>query len=419
MNEQGNYQGHRNNVDGEVFRLISPEYASGSRSISLILSGSTNSTNSGETGFDLNRDYIQNESYVLWGVGIEHQGVVDYRETLQNCSEVWIPILDPSGSVHELRFEVGFRTSYSGSTYLWNTGSSVIVSGSWIVDGIHIAEQDPFAEYDNNHQELDYTCILPGADQSVIFVDYIPKNFEYNGTYNALLNNANTAHQVRFFHSSGSARVKNFVVDDHKNPALGGLDTGEVAVSGGWSRRIDQRINYLASFSASAATAKYSSTETGSLILQTLDLAFLNFRAVSASVYVDRERAEVIQRIEDVWSNMQENNTDDSEVVYFAPLCELVKDWESGDGWAGDPAARIPDPEDRYPNPNWVFGEIQQVGARTTIPSLGNILFKMNGHTPVRHVRATVFVPFINTVYRTDDYGIVREAYSGSIEIEE
>ena len=407
--DTGSYQKNRHNVDQEVFRLISPEITSGSTSISLILSGSVTSSASGETNFWIDTSSIKNTDYVLWGVGIKHEyeGSMRYRDTLHSCTEVWIPLLDPTGSVHNLKFKVGFRTSYSGSTYLWNTGSieeddAVVIPGSWVADGIRIADSDPYTDY-GDRQELDYSCTLPQAGQSVLFVHYVPENFEYCGDYNALLNNATALSQEQFYNYSGSVRNKKYVVDDHRSPYIGGFSTGEVPVSGGWERKIDKRINYLSSFSASAVASGYvdpESGETGSLILQTLDLAFLNFRAVSASVYVDREEYKVLEKIEDVWSDLQENNTDDSEVVYFAPLCELIKDEDS-----------VP-----YPNPNWVFGEIQQVGAKTTIPALGNILFKVNGHTPVRHVRATVFVPFINTVYRTDDYGIIKELYSGSIE---
>ena len=398
------YEYRRGNIEGEVFRLISPEYSSGSRSISLILSGDVPASHTGSTDFNIDTEELSTKTYILQGVGIKHSGVVDYEDTLQSCTEVWIPLLEHD-NIHTLRFKVSTRTSYSGSTYLWNTGSEVIVSGSWIADGIHIASEDPFEDF-GDHQELDYSCTLPVANQSLVFVDYIPENFEYNGEYNALLNNALNDEQARYFLTSQSkgevVLYKKYVIDNHKIPALGGLGTGEIPVSGGWSRRIDQLKNYIDSFREAAD--KYRSVDTSSNVLQTLDLAFLNFRAISASVYVDRTEYSVSQSIQEVWTNLQEGNTDDPEVVYFAPRCELALNLPTSS------ADSLPVSGPDY----YRYGKVDQMGPRASIPVAGNILFKVTGHIPVRHVQATVYAPFLNTVYRTDEYGVVTEIYSGS-----
>lgn len=382
------YEETRGNIESEVFGKIDPTYPQISSSVSLILGGPVSSFISGTTGFIVDIESVKNTLYTLEGVGFR---LGAYQDSLASCEAVWIPIRDSEGELHEVRFEVHGRSYYRDWVYLWNTGSSAFISGSWVVDGFSL-EEDPFDDGTGSvgRPELDYRCTVDNAGRSLLFVDYVPKNFEYVGQYNALLNNASKSSADRFYSVSGSVRKKNYVLDFHKNPGIGGICAGELEVPGGLSSRISQTCAYLASFSQSAKEG----------VLQTLDLAFMNFRVISASVYVDREEFSTSSAIQQVWKDLQKGNTDDPETVYFIPRSKLNLDEES-----------VP-----YPNPRWVFGNVEQVGPRSTVPTIGNILFSVKGHDPVRHVRATVYSPFINTVYRTDEYGVIVELYSGSLE---
>lgn len=382
------YEETRGNIESEVFGRINPTYPQQTSSVSLILGGPVASAVTGTVDFGIDTESVKNTLYTVEGVGFL---LSECEDSLASCEAVWIPIRDSEGELHEVRFEVHSRSYYRDWVYLWNTGSSAFVSGSWIVDGIHL-EEHPYDDGTGStgRAELDYRCVVDNAGRSVLFVDYVPRNFEYNGEYNALLNNAISTSLDKVFTVSGSLRSKKYVFDFHKNPEIGGIHAGALEVPGGLASRIAQKCAYLSSFSKSAIDGTF----------QTLDLAFMNYRTISASVYVDREEFALTKPIEQIWRDLQEGNTDDPETVYFIPRSELVMDDES-----------VP-----YPNPRWVFGEVQQVGPRSTVPVIGNILFTVDKNNPVRYVRATVYSPFINTVFRTDEYGVVSELFSGSLE---
>ena len=98
--------------------------------------------------------------------------------------------------------------------------------------------------------------------------------------------------------------------------------------------------------------------------------------------------------MEKVWEDLQKGNTDDSETIYFTGTAAR----ELKEVSASETASCI------------------KFGARTTIPVSGSILFKMNGHLAVRVTKATIYAPFLNTVYRTGEYGEVKELFTSGSE---
>jgi hypothetical protein len=86
---------------------------------------------------------------------------------------------------------------------------------------------------------------------------------------------------------------------------------------------------------------------------------------------------------------MQGGNVDDPETIYF-----IGKADKEGD--------------ESLQNPPRVSLDRR----RTTIPVEDSILFRMDGHLAVRVTKATVYAPFLNTVYRTGEYGEVLELFT-------
>ena len=397
------YEEDRNSkTEKEIFYRINPKYSRMDNSICLILagqiSGSGHDADLDDTNFSVDfTNSVATRSYVVRGVGFP---LTPYEDTLRNCRAVWIPI-QAEESIKEIRFDIKRKTSYRRWIYLWNyepdTSGERTISGSWIVDGINLAE-DPYSEYPNTNRrpELDYSCSVVGPDKSIIFVTYEPKNFRYNGTYNATLNNAVSESNANLYRiESGSVKIKNVISDDHT--IEGGREAGEIVLgqsTGSVGTEVTVTNEFIDNF------IKRAERYGGDATLQTLDLAFMSFRAISASIYVDRINESVSASIEKVWDDIQEGNTDDPETVYFIPRCSMEQNPTSAS-----------------------YGKIPTIHT-TTIPSIGDLLFSVESHTPVRHIEATLYAPFLNRVYRTDKFGAIVEEYpqsdfpeSGSAEV--
>lgn len=403
-------------LENEVFFRVNPKYPQmGTQSICLILGGEIYGEGPGEShSFDISVDSIKTGSFIVKGVGFP---LAPFEDTLRHCTEVWIPIQTGSAEedIAQVRFAIKKRTSYRNWIYLWNYDSdnSASISGSWVVDGLSLG-YEPYDSYsvDNRKwEELDYTCALTGGvDRSIIFVTYEPNNFRYNGTYNATLNNAMSESKQDLYTISGSEKIKEVISDYHKTQGVGGHSAGGIVIDkftetefNEWVRTKDFRIGF------SASAERYG----GDATLQTLDLAFTSFRAISASVYVDRiSSGSNSASLEKVWEDIQEGNTDDPETVYFIPRCQL-NDYPV---YETDSAGRVViDPETGDPIISyWETGSYIDFTHTTTVPTVGDLLFSVNQHTPVRYIEATLYAPFLNRVYRTDKFGAIVDEFPQS-----
>lgn len=408
----GTYEENRGNVQNEIFYRISPDYPQES-AISLILSGNVEQTTaSGEPNYYVDTDSMATTDYALVGVGFKSDGT-PYESTLRTCTEVRIPIQTGSGvdDVEWVRFPVQSRTIYSSWIYLWtDEDSKVIISGSWLAPSFSFADnQEPFdSGSDLVPESLDYSCpVVVSPQHSVMFVVYKPDNFEFAGEYNAVLNNAiPDAHNILFY-NSGSTKLKKYVSDYHKAASIGGHHAGALNINQATDNKDIRTGDFFREFEA--RSMKSSGSASGEMVefLQTLDLSFMSYRAISASVYVDRTIGGVYESgssgtlpeasmsIEQVWEDMQEGNVDDPQTVYFIERSELEKKENS--------------------NTDYIPWNIR-ILKKASIPVTGSILFTMDQHTPVRVSKATLYAPFLNRVYRTDEYGTVTELYpTGSV----
>ena len=411
----GTYEESRGNVQNEIFYRISPDYPQES-AISLILSGNVEQTTaSGEPNYYVDTDSMATTDYALVGVGFKSDGT-PYESTLRTCTEVRIPIQTGSGvdDVEWVRFPVQSRTIYSSWVYLWtDEDSKVVVSGSWLAPSFSFADsREPFdSGSDLVPESLDYTCpVVISPEHSVMFVVYKPDNFEFAGEYNAVLNNAiPDAHNILFY-NSGSTKLKKYVSDYHKAASIGGHHAGTLNINQATDNKDIRTNDFFTEFEARCMKSAVTGAVTGGIeYLQTLDLSFMSYRAISASIYVDRimggtgsmgmtgseEIRELSMSIEQVWEDMQEGNVDDPQTVYFIERSELEKKENS--------------------NTDYIPWNIR-ILRKTSIPISGSILFTMDRHTPVRVSKATLYAPFLNRVYRTDEYGTVTELYpTGSV----
>lgn len=380
MAQDINYEEGRDRfLENEVFLRIDPRYPITGSAISLVLSGEITSypDEEEEYGYYVDTESIANQNFTVRGIGFP---LAEYEDTLRNCIEVWIPIEDSEGTIQEIRFKVKKRSSYRDWIYLWNyeEDNGATVSGSWIVDGFSLAEEP----YDviGTRPELDYNCSVLGPDRSIIFVYYEPTNFRFNGDYNATLNNALTESKQDLFINSASIKIKKYISDYHKIQGIGGHSAGELNLDQGTDKEYVRVQDFMSEFKG--RTEQYG--EEG---LQTLDLAFMSYRAISASVYVDRLDMNRSASISKVWDDIQEGNTDDPETAYFIPRCSLTGSSE---------------------NPYVDFTHT------TTVPTVGDLIFTIDQHTPVRYVEATLYAPFLNRVYRTDKFGAIVEEFPNS-----
>ena len=367
-------------LENEIFLRVDPRYPQMGDSISLILSGEVISDTGSaviDSDFNVDIDSIRNNNYILRGVGFP---LAPYEDTLRNCVEVWIPIEDNEGNVQELKFVIKKRSSYRNWIYLWNYDDDALtIPGAWVADGFQLAEE-PYSEI-GTRPELDYQCVVAGPNKSIIFVYYEPSNFRYNGTYNATLNNAFSESKDNLYLISASVKLKKYVSDYHKIPGIGGHAAGEFIINQATDKEIVRVQDFREQFKSRAE-------QYGDEGLQTLDLAFMSFRAISASIYVDRLDTNVSAAIEKVWDDIQEGNTDDPVTVYFIPRCSMVE--------TGSVASYV------------------DFMHTTTVPTIGDLIFSVDVHTPVRFVEATLYAPFLNRVYRTDKFGAIVEEFPQS-----
>lgn len=369
------------------------------------------------------------DANLLWVVGLGLRKDSGYREALMTCREIWIPFIDEVGGIQKCVLEANVRTSYPDWIYVWSTASKAVgsknaISRSWmpgIYEGTEI-----YNEYIGSGQnpDLDYEYGVEGPG-NIIFVPYIHPNYlttdDYNGIlgnvmkttepdhlYSVLMLDAETPYWRRKYDLSGSLsdfispnlRYKHYLVDSHRLNAVGGLHAGELNVPQNYVSRCEEQGEYFRSFMERANKDR----ETGSLNIsvQALDLPFMSYRAISASVYVDQltnyvpgptEGTSVpdLVPIEKIWEDMQGGNVDDPETIYF--INRAIKTAISGSSY-----------------------DIIKFENRTSVPVLGNILFRMDGHIAVRIVNATLYAPFLNTVFRTGEYGEILDSFTSGSE---
>jgi len=380
-------------VLSRAFKYVSPEYPE-IGSVSLVLSGSVPYIGTYESG-SVDTASVASTLYSVVGVGFIAEGSL--RDTIHSVSELWIPILDKEGETHTIHVPVKERSVYSNWIYLWASSTKDFISGSWFVDDLQVAP-DSYEKYNTGHETLEYSCTVQGPG-NIIFVTYVPEGFEQRGEYNAILNNATTQSRTELFtvDSSSNTTVKHYISDEHKTNFVGGCYAGRLEVSQEGSS--DQKtFDFFRGFEKQKLDDKY---------VQTLDLAFMNYRAISASVYVDRSfisgGVEQKQSVEEVWSDLQNGNVDEPETIYFSPRSYIREGLDpekvKSTGWIDPPTGSY------YRSASVVQED------RTSTPTLGSILFKVKDNITVRYVQSTIYAPFLNTVYRTDDFGVVSDMY--------
>lgn len=361
--------------------------------VNFVVSGPISSSLKEEGTSFVDPQQPQSELHLV-GLGLRKD--TGYQDALLNCAEVWIPFKDETGT-HRVVLKVEARTSYPNWVYLWtlHTDENNLVSRSWMP--VAFSEENAFTEYNQGQfSDFDYSCSLEGPG-GILFIPYIHSNYLTTDDYNAVLGNAIDVAETPGLYSvlrnevdeglqkfvSPDLRYKNYIEDNHKDSSVGGTHTGEFSLPGGDLSRVLKQHLYLESFKNRAKEVEPDAT----MSLQTLDLPYMSYRAISASVYVDRYNSLSSSTdpvsLEKVWEDLQGGNTDNPETVYFANRAFIVSK----------------------------SAEFVQFEQRTSVPVVGSILFKMDGHTAVRFTKATVYAPFLNTVYRTGEYGEVKDLY--------
>lgn len=382
----GDYEASRSgSVQNQLISVLSPT----ERGINLVLSGQVSaSVTQDGNNISVDTNDMQNQVYKIRGAGFR-KGL--YTETLLSCVEVRLPFKDSEGELQYVRLPVADRTYIRNYVYLWAAEDETVnvVSGSWLAGNFAPGPADNYFTYEDNLEEFDYTCKIARAG-NVIFINYEHPTYLTTDPYNPILGNAMAESTGSHLYSPlpGGQKYKNQIKDYHKFPGVGAKHVGELTVDNSYTNPTLLANQYFESF-IQRAREDDDNVDT----LQTLELPFISYRAISASVYVDRfegeynEGAPVSASIKQVWEDLQAGNVDDSETVYFIERAKIT-------GSAEDGTRRI-------------VGE-----QKTTIPVVGSILFNLDGNIAVRHSLATVYAPFINTVYRTNRYGVVTEMFS-------
>lgn len=357
---------------------------------------------------------LQDGEGFLYIVGMGLRKDSGYGNSMLSCEEVWIPFQDLEGAVHIVRLKVDHRTSYPGWIYIWVAEKTELnaVDRTWM-PGV-FSEEDIYNIYQQSGhtvEDLDYSILQDGPG-SIIFIPYLHPNYYTTDDYNGILGNVMKTEETTKLFSvlrndvepiqispkrnlrdlvSPNLRYKHYLEDYHKFPAIGGTHAGELEIPGGNLSRCEEEGEYFKSFQH-----RVQELSPDQETLQTLDFPYMSYRAISASVYVDQYTTQsdnlTDRRIAlaKVWESMQGGNTDDAETVYFVNPAVRAET----SGTLSPYIAPIP---------------------RTTIPVTGSILFRMDGHLAVRFTKATLYAPFLNTVFRTGEYGEVQELFtSGS-----
>ena len=371
--------------------------------VNLIISGPvTSDLNEGGTS---TVDFTEPQDTNLYLVGMGFRKDTGYKDTLLNCSEIWIPFEDEVGQRHVVRFKIDSLTSFTDWIYVWTNKKTDDnkLERTWVPTPF--VGEDVYEQYEDGREELDYEIAAFGPG-NIIFVPYIHPNYLTTDDYNGILGNVmKTAESVGLYsvlrndadpwlqyRVSPNLRYKHYLQDNHNPNAIGGLHAGELMIPGGYLSRVVEESEYFKSFRN--RSEELDNPSAGHL-LQTLDLPYMSYRAISGSVYVDQytdqhtESGSAIPTpLKKVWEDMQGGNTDDPETVYFVNKASIT---QSND-------ARM--------------SEYIKLETRTSIPVTGSILFRMDGHLAVRFTKATIYAPFLNTVYRTGEYGEILDSFT-------
>lgn len=372
--------------------------------VNFVISGPVSSTLVDTVDPDESIIDLRDDVGDLYLVGLGLRKDSGYRETLLNCREIWVPFKDESDEIHRVVLKVGSRSSYPNWIYVWasDRNPEARIDRTWLP--VSYSGIDIYNLYASGEEDLDYSIITEGPG-GILFIPYVHPTYLTTDDYNAVLGNVmQTAEPVGLYSifnkdvedplkylSNPNLRYKNYIEDCHKTNAVGATHAGEINITTGDLSRCEEQSEYFRSFQA---RGKELDTEGSSGMLQTLDLPYMSYRAVSASVYVDQYNATYVNGspvavdIEKVWKDLQGGNTDDPETVYFVNKASITS-------------------SEQPVQANYI-----KLEERTSIPVTGSILFRMDGHTAVRVSKATVYVPFLNTVYRTGQYGEVLESFT-------
>lgn len=384
------------------------------RGVNLVISGPVSSSlvEGGESSVNLA------ESGELHIVGLGLRKDSGYLETMMTCREIWIPFKDTAGDPQRVVLKVDHRTSYPNWIYVWAASSSEEnrLDNTWLPSSF--SGEDIYNTYENFPSDLDYEIGIQGPG-NILFIPYIHPNYLTTDDYNGILGNVMATEESEHLYTvlqgdlkegdrgrnklSPNLRYKNYLEDYHKYNAIGGSHVGELNVPGDNISRCEEEGEYFRSFRERARELHPGSE----LDLQTLDFPYMSYRAISASIYVDQyvdnyseSGRPIAVDLRKVWEDLQKGNTDDAETIYFIGTASIVSR-----------TASISEEGN--------FGrmyDVIEMGSKSTVPVQDSILFRMDGHLAVRITKATVYAPFLNTVYRTGEYGEITELFTSSSE---
>lgn len=369
-------------------RVIST-FDPGAGKIALIISGSVPKTVS-DTDIKVDDAAMQNTTFRIAGLGFEKG---EYTPTLLRCYRIDVPF-SVGGSVQYVPFYVDRRTVYTNQIYVWSNNPPEI-SGSLFVGSISSGSVDPYIPNDG----FDYSSSVAGANSSTLFFAYEHPTYRTTDRYNPILGDAmedaTEADGILIQTATGADKL--YVHDAHRNFGIGATYAGQIPLRGPGSLTPypdDSKAARLSSFVSGFISQTGSNGD-----VQLLDLSQISYKAISASVYVDRYNIEGqvelgslnLTPISEVWKNLQQGNTDEPQMIFFTGQARIV--FEGGK-----------------------FKKIEEIGNRVTVPTTGSILFDIEGTNTKRFTNATIYAPFLNTVYRTDIYGVVSESWNETSE---
>lgn len=387
-----NYEEQRTGpVESQVISRPIETSQTGDNEIILIVSGDVPArTASGSYGSTIRVDdaSMATGSYRIAGMGFRKG---EYTETLLECTRINVPFSN-NGTIEYVPFNVDRRTVYTNWIYVWTDDCPLIPAGGTLFTGsIRSGSVDPYIAGDG----FDYSCSVDGPDASTIFIPYEHPTYRTTDRYNPILGDAmedaTEAAGILIQTANGSRKL--YVHDAHRNFGIGATYAGQIPMNPyPDDSKAAKLSSYIAGFLAQAAAVQ------GEKDLQLLELPSISYKAISASVYVDRYNTSGSsvgepEPIDQVWKNLQQGNTDVPEMIFFTGQARL-----------------------KYSGSSTKFWEIAEMGNRVTIPDSGSILFKIEGTNTVRFTNATVYAPFLNTVYRTNEYGAIKEFWNDTKE---